>query len=126
MAAYVYPLSLQAMGGKGIGVSQIHYPARMRARATVDVKPGKDSDGCTGMHLKFRTGPVPKGEGDEEEDDPGADRDPIKWFGVLIPQHLRNSQTTFLTGLESVVCAARASVHMHEQYDRYIALKNSL
>ena len=26
--------------------------------------------------------------------------DPLKWFGILVPEHLRNSQRTFSKGLE--------------------------
>jgi hypothetical protein len=118
------------MAGKGIGVSQIHYPARMRARATVDVgcEDGEEEADII-MRLKMREGPLPRDSvrgAEDDDDDPGADRDPIKWFGVLVPQHLRNSQATFKKGVASAVGAARAVVAMQQHYDRYVALKHAL
>ena len=31
-------------------------------------------------------------------------KDPIKWFGVLVPQTLRQSQKHFVTGITSITC----------------------
>mmetsp|Transcript_12157 Transcript_12157/g.19071 ORF Transcript_12157/g.19071 Transcript_12157/m.19071 type:complete len:131 (-) Transcript_12157:92-484(-) len=47
------------------------------------------------------------------------DTDPIRWFGVLVPQDLRNSQKTFNRSLHSVVNATRAMIEMKKHYTKY-------
>jgi hypothetical protein len=86
----------KAMSGQGSTVSQLQYPAVFTARVGVQV----DIDSDHVMKLKS-VEEIPKTDSkSSEEDTVPRSVDPLKWFGILVPEHLRNSQRTFSRGLE--------------------------
>ena len=81
---------------------------------------GKDDDdnGEEGLLRRRRKGEEPSSVGGIQE--VGSRevymeaKDPIKWFGILVPQTLRRSQQCFVQGMCVCVCVcARARARMH-------------
>ena len=69
-----------------------------------------------------------KNDNDEDDDNPkqkkaaNLPKDPLKWFGVLVPTALRQTQGTFMKALElSIDCA-----NIQSQIESRIARKNDL
>ena len=89
----------KAMSAQGStsSISQLQYPAQISARVRLHV----DTESPDVLKASE---PRPKSSECEAQ----ASVDPIKWFGILVPQHLRNSQRTFSRGLE--VCDFRFHV----------------
>ncbi len=128
----------KAMSCQGSTVSQLQYPAVFTHRVGVQV----DIDSDYVMKLKD-VDEITKSDSKSSEDDTvPRSVDPLKWFGILVPEHLRNSQRTFSRGVEvnvtlllsfsffyfpkllmqSAVGAASASVKLDRHYKRYLAL----
>ncbi|KAK9498993.1 hypothetical protein O3M35_003518 [Rhynocoris fuscipes] len=56
-------------------------------------------------------------------------KDPLKWFGVLIPQDMRQAQSNFNKAIEYVVECANIQLEMlsiEEKYKKCLAKKNEL
>lgn len=49
--------------------------------------------------------------------------DPLRWFGVLVPQSLRRSQKCFINALEVIVDVANEQSHLAAALDAYRASK---
>ena len=87
----------KAMSCQGTTVTQLQYPALFAARIGVYV----DTDSDFVMKLKeIEQKPVETNQDLSDSDAPPRSVDPLKWFGILVPEHLRNSQRTFSRGLE--------------------------
>ncbi|XP_065199992.1 coiled-coil domain-containing protein 115 [Planococcus citri] len=52
--------------------------------------------------------------------------DPLKWFGFLVPQSLRQSKSTFEKCLEIVVENVNVQLELQHSIQRYKELRNSL
>ena len=111
-----------AMGGPG-HVSAVQYDSTMKSLVHINVDPlpndkdslgdfkvhrlkpgevkGQSKEGVSGDGLRRR-----KGE-ESVEDVPMEEvrevKDPIKWFGILVPQNLRRSQQQFIQGKSIVL-----------------------
>ncbi len=86
----------KAMSCQGTTVSQLQYPAVFNARVGVQV----DTESDYVMKVK-KIEEIPHSDSkSSEEDTVIRSVDPLKWFGILVPEHLRNSQRTFSRGLE--------------------------
>ena len=103
----------RSMGQSGRAVSQLQYPARIKSRVRVTVDENRE-----GGVIQIDRDPARSIEADADLEPVGGG-DPIRWFGVLVPQHLRSSQKSFVRGLESAVLAANAAVEMQAHYARY-------
>jgi hypothetical protein len=89
----------KAMSCEGSSVSQLQYPAQMKARIGILVDEDSDAIFC----LNRIDANVKACEENSEVYDEGNTRgstDPLNWFGILVPIHLRNSQQTFIRGLQ--------------------------
>nr|XP_033779082.1 coiled-coil domain-containing protein 115 [Geotrypetes seraphini]XP_033779090.1 coiled-coil domain-containing protein 115 [Geotrypetes seraphini] len=53
---------------------------------------------------------------------PGPAQDPLKWFGVLVPQSLRQAQNSFKKGLSLAVDIATLQSSIETIYEQYRAL----
>ena len=84
----------KAMSCQGSTVTSLQYPSLFAARVGVEV----DTDSDFVMRLKT----IDRAKDAERGADSELTRsvDPLKWFGILVPEHLRNSQRTFSKGLE--------------------------
>eukprot|EP00961_Rhodomonas_salina_P034343 462785-Rhodomonas_salina.2 len=91
----------KSMGNRGMGVTTLQYPARMTATQIIDIDPENESV----MALRYRSNQEGGYAGAKADSPPSGDEkvietDPIRWFGVLVPQQLRTSQTSFSRGLQ--------------------------
>jgi hypothetical protein len=84
----------KAMSCQGSTVSQLQFPAQFVAQTKVEV----DFDSDCAMTLK-RLDRLKSNLGDADCCSPRP-TDPLNWFGILIPDHLRKSQQSFTRGLE--------------------------
>jgi len=57
---------------------------------------------------------------------PSAKRDPLRWFTLLPPPSLRQSQKSFRRGAETAVALAAAQAKMHAARERYEALQQQV
>jgi len=108
----------RTMGQSGRAVSQLQYPARITPRARISFDADRTDEG--GVFQLQHESAQSKTSNDDTEHPGGGD--PLRWFGVLVPQHLRATQKAFARGLESAVLAASAVVEMRQHYERYEAL----
>ncbi|KAI5803746.1 hypothetical protein EDC01DRAFT_611724 [Geopyxis carbonaria] len=100
----------------GIRYGQDFYDERMTAIKRMELKPvdghiefilkpRETADGASQKVQKGQLKEEEKKEVDEEEveETPQVDvQDPIRWFGILVPQSLRTSQSRFSTGVDCV------------------------
>jgi hypothetical protein len=84
----------KAMSCQGSTVTSLQYPALFAARVGVEV----DTDADYIIKLKDCERENSARCNDSSEMPKSVD--PLKWFGILVPEHLRNSQRTFSKGLE--------------------------
>jgi hypothetical protein len=108
----------QAEVEAGRAVSQLQYPARITPRARISFDTDRTDEGGV-FQLQQESAQSTTLNDDTEH--PGGG-DPLRWFGVLVPQHLRATQKAFARGLESAVLAASAVVEMRQHFERYEAL----
>uniref|UniRef100_A0A0V0GCW1 Vacuolar ATPase assembly protein VMA22 n=1 Tax=Triatoma dimidiata TaxID=72491 RepID=A0A0V0GCW1_TRIDM len=71
-----------------------------------------------------------KKEEDEKKDDTkgkkSSSRDPLKWFGVLVPQDMKQAQSNFNWAIEYVIECANLQLEMlsvEEKYKKYLSMK---
>uniref|UniRef100_A0A023F6X4 Vacuolar ATPase assembly protein VMA22 n=1 Tax=Triatoma infestans TaxID=30076 RepID=A0A023F6X4_TRIIF len=71
-----------------------------------------------------------KKEGDEKKDDTKGKKasltDPLKWFGVLVPQDMKQAQSNFNSAIEYVIECANLQLEMlsiEEKYKKYLSMK---
>lgn len=82
-------------------------------------------------HAQFRAALA---EADKEPSDsrpkpqvkPSSSRDPLRWYGVLPPPSLRQTQKNFRRAAETAVALANANAKMHVARQRYVTLRQKL
>jgi hypothetical protein len=97
---------------KGRRYGQDYYDERMQARRMVRVSSSGDEPDLPDFKCEEVTGESSRGnsaaEQEKEEDSPSGKvkampKDPLRWFGVLVPPALRSAQASFTTVVESMV-----------------------
>lgn len=125
-----------ATSNKSVSALQLHF-GEIRAQRTVISSAQKgESTGGTYTHfelvrdgspqtknaqdaLRKRHGEVKADDEDDKKLDAHLDSDPLKWFGVLVPSSLRNSQRRFVSALEVIADIATAQSHLQDQMEWY-------
>lgn len=83
-------------------MSTLQVPAteEMKAQTLIEI-------GSTEWWIVQRTEDESQEEEDNAEEEAHTITDPLKWFGVLVPQTLKESQKEFKAALETIVQAAK-------------------
>ena len=97
-----------------------------RAQFAAMVASGDDDDGADGSKGHGGGGDGGGGGGGggrpKPQVRPSSSRDPLRWFTLLPPPSLRQSQTSFRSAADSIAACANAQARMDEARARYEAL----
>uniref|UniRef100_A0A1B6CZ24 Vacuolar ATPase assembly protein VMA22 n=1 Tax=Clastoptera arizonana TaxID=38151 RepID=A0A1B6CZ24_9HEMI len=78
------------------------------------------NDGKTTFHLNKTIPDVKKLSSEEDQVlDKNKEKDPLKWFGVLVPQNLRQSKTWFEKALDISVQCANVTSEINSYENKY-------
>ncbi|CAH0384019.1 unnamed protein product [Bemisia tabaci] len=128
-------------GGAAISSLQLPTEDSLGVKALAKVEAHHErTDGCTSFSLLHFEPTISNKKSTDSETDSYTDgdkscldsekiTDPLKWFGVLVPQNLRQAQAWFKQSIELAVDCTniQASIqHKREEFLRLLKLKRSL
>lgn len=113
------------LGNKSISSLQLPTEENVGVTAQFKVTVEENSEGklkCEHYKIPVDSNVILRGKSFEKE----FPKEPLKWFGVLVPQSLRRAQTTFQNSLEIIIENTNIQLDLHRYMNKYEELKHHL